>query len=54
MVERIGQGEDGLTYVICRYGNLCTVEFDGWCSECVQFYEVQMDGWLDWERDYDY
>lgn len=43
MVEYVGIGEDKMTYVICRYGNLCTVEFEGWCSECVDYYSLFPD-----------
>lgn len=41
---------DALTFFICRFGNYCTVERDGWCPECVTHFE-EMQKYIDGYRE---
>lgn len=29
-----------MQYVICQFGNICTIEAEGMCPECVEHFEL--------------
>jgi hypothetical protein len=42
--------EPEYTWITCKYGNLCTIEPEGWCPECVTYFE-EMQEYIDGYRE---